>query len=473
MPAGEADAIYALELRVSPKPILDVALDVVVREGKLVLACDNWGGIEHCEREFADVQATDAEQRSLTVTQAGPKWTIDAASGTRVAVRYRLAPSNPDAMTDERTHFYPVISDRYLHFIGHVGLLRPLEASGEAGTERSIRLHWRGFREVGWTTACSLGVGVDLAALRSYEDLAHAIFVAGDYEIYRAKQPSNVVLAIRPHAWRFGADDLLATAVPVVTEERRIFGDMSAPLLITATPTTVDEDSIHGTMLVDSVALFLPKAGRGLPAPLLGLILAHEYFHRWNTLVMRPSEEEGPGLAWFTEGFAEFYMRRVAYRAGRISRHDYLRHLNGALAEYAKSPVRGAPNERVRSEFRSSVEMQRLPYLRGQIVASTVDAELRRRSGGTRSLDDLVRDLAAEVRRTKVGITSASVLERIGDVTDPAFAQWMRGIVVDGNVAELPRDVFAPCLTLKAVAKDAPLELEYQPSGQSACASVL
>lgn len=188
---------------------------------------------------------------------------------------------------------------------------------------------------------------------------------------------------------------------------------------------------------------------------------------------MRPSEDEGAGLAWFTEGFAEFYMRRVAWRAGRISRRDYLWHLNAALAEHARSSVRAAPNERIRSEFHGSADMQRLPYLRGQIVASIVDAELRRRSGGARSLDELVRDLATNVRRTGVGITSASVLGAIGTATDPAFAQTIRGIVIDGKYVELPRDAFVPCLAAKAVAPDVAPELEFQPGGESTCASVL
>jgi hypothetical protein len=106
----------------------------------------------------------------------------------------------------------------------------------------------------------------------------HSVFVAGDYEI--VKPGDDVVLAMRPQTWKFGSADLLATAVPVIREARHLFGDAPSPLLLAATPMAVDADSMSGTMLTDSIALFFPRPGRLLPAPLLGLLIGHEYFHR-------------------------------------------------------------------------------------------------------------------------------------------------------------------------------------------------
>src|SRR5207247_1662509 len=150
---------------------------------------------------------------------------------------------------------------------------------------------------------------------------------------------------------------------------------------------------------------------------------------------MRPSEAEGAGIMWFTEGFAEFYMRRIAYRAGRISGNDYLWHLNRALLEYAKSSVNQIPNSRIFSDFGRTTENSRLPYVRGQMVAILVDAQIRRSSGNLRSLDDLVRALADGVRKTEMGVTTESVLKVIGTATSQEFEARVRRVVLNGEPA--------------------------------------
>ena len=465
-----ADASYVLEFRMSPKPVVHVHITVLAQESHLTFGCDEWGGIEHCENEIANVSAHDSATHALTVQHSGHYWSVDTSPGTRATLDYALAPTRPNAMANESDRFYPVVTDRYLHFIGHTALLAPRESKEHTTPEREIELVWRGFREAGWNVACSFGTESELHVRRSYERFVHSVFVAGDYEIHRTDNAeAPIILVMRPGAWKFGATDFLSTAVPVVSEERKLFRDRATPLVIVASPMLVDADVIDGTMLSDSIDLFLPRAGRLIPNPLLALLLSHEYFHNWDTLVMRPSEDEGAGIMWFTEGFAEFYMRRVAYRAGRISRNDYLFYLNRALLAYAKSPSNREPNERIRSDFWKSPDVNRLPYNRGQIVALVIDAQLRA-AGGALTLDDFVRRLADDARSTNVGVTSESVLKKLGEMTSAAFEAQIRRIVIDGELAIVPPNALAPCALLKG--SDVPM-FEFAPDGQSACAATL
>ncbi len=184
-------------------------------------------------------------------------------------------------------------------------------------------------------------------------------------------------------------------------------------------------------------------------------------------------------------GFAEFYMRRIAYRAGRISRNDYLWHLNRALLENAQSTVRHAPNARIFSEFSTSDEMSRLPYLRGQFVAMLVVGEMRKASAGAKSLDDLVRLLAERVRQTGMGVNTESVLQAIGEATSPTFEQQIRSIVLSGQELTLPPDTLSPCMTLKELRVEEGDGLDHGPmvapafefmqtlTGRNACSSML
>jgi predicted metalloprotease with PDZ domain len=186
---------------------------------------------------------------------------------------------------------------------------------------------------------------------------------------------------------------------------------------------------------------------------------------------------------WFTEGFAEFYMRRIAYRAGRISRNDYLWHLNRALLDYAKSPFRDVSNSTVSTDFWKTPDMDRIPYNRGQIIALIIDAQLRRTSRGAKSLDDLVRALLDDVRTSGHELTTEIVLRKIGLLTSNEFESEIRKTVIDGHLPTIPSDAFGPCLRLNEAVREegeganrralkVP-QFEYVPSGQSACAAVL
>src|SRR5262249_39677873 len=153
-------------------------------------------------------------------------------------------------------------------------------------------------------------------------------------------------------------------------------------------------------------------------------------FHQWDVNVIQPSDNEGAGLTWFSEGFAEFYMRRIAYRAGRITRNDYIAHWNQALSAYFTSPVIAASDERVRAEFHTNPDINRLPYLRGQLVALMIDEHMRARG---KSLDDVMRDLVAAARHSKQNATSESILKAIGAATSPELEAMIRAIVISGE----------------------------------------
>src|SRR5690606_26483519 len=68
---------------------------------------------------------------------------------------------------------------------------------------------------------------------------------------------------------------------------------------------------------------------------------------------------------------------------------------NGMIREYYMLPVRNASNDRIVKDFWSDMNVQRLPYLRGFMFATNLDAEIARTSEGRRSLDDLIRELLA------------------------------------------------------------------------------
>jgi predicted metalloprotease with PDZ domain len=106
--------------------------------------------------------------------------------------------------------------------------------------------------------------------------------------------------------------------------------------------------------------------------------LIHELIH----VCMRA--RSGPGADWIVEGLAEYYSLEILRRSGGISESRY-RKAQRQLAEWGKE----AP--------RLDVERSSGPVTARAVgVLVDIDRDIRRSSGGARSLDDVASALAAD-----------------------------------------------------------------------------
>lgn len=128
-------------------------------------------------------------------------------------------------------------------------------------------------------------------------------------------------------------------------------------------------------------------------------LLAHEMVHAWiNSLSNSMDAPGGLGLSWFGEGLAVHYQRLLPYRAGLISKQAFLDDLNSTAARYYTNALIATHNDQIADGFWRDTRIRVLPYDRGSLYFAKVDAEIRSRSGGKRSLDDIVRRMLAERR---------------------------------------------------------------------------
>jgi len=123
-------------------------------------------------------------------------------------------------------------------------------------------------------------------------------------------------------------------------------------------------------------------------------LLAHEMLHSWvNSLDESMDEAGGLNRSWFGEGLAVHYQRTLPFRAGMISAEDFLKDLNDTAGRYYTNIKIATPNAAIAEGFWRDTRVRVLPYDRGSLYFETVDAQIRARSGGRRSLDDLVRTM--------------------------------------------------------------------------------
>ena len=172
---------------------------------------------------------------------------------------------------------------------------------------------------------------------------------------------------------------------------------------------------------------------------------AHEFFHAWNLMRIRPIEyrtvdynvQPPTSGLWFSEGLTIFYADLLMRRAGvSLSDSTRLQHLQNILTRYVANPG----NSRFSAERVSRVAYNAEPdalgdysvstHLQGEVIGAMLDLIVRDATDGRRTMDDVMRLLFArsEAGQGFVGTDIERAVEDVCtcDVT-PFFDAHVRG----------------------------------------------
>jgi hypothetical protein len=188
------------------------------------------------------------------------------------------------------------------------------------------------------------------------------------------------------------------------------------------------------------VTTFGRPGGPGSDVAELRMTLAHEMFHTFQPYIEDPAGLES---SWFGEGLATFYQRRLPLRFGLISSQQFLKDLNVHAGRYYTSAMATVPNAEVPKRFWADTRIRTLPYDRGMLYFATIDDAVRKKSGGKRSLDDLMLAMLRLERGGRV-LTNAdweAQLER--ELGRGAVAEFRA--FLDGRMPVPASDAFGPC----------------------------
>ncbi|MFT4235788.1 MAG: hypothetical protein QM607_12425 [Microbacterium sp.] len=168
-------------------------------------------------------------------------------------------------------------------------------------------------------------------------------------------------------------------------------------------------------------------------------LLAHEMAHNWPRLDTGHSEG-----AWYTEGTAEYYSHVLPLRAGLLSSAGFAAQLSERIQGYDINPLRSLDNEAAGDAFWADARAQRIPYGRGLRYLIATELQIRRATGGERSLDDVVLDiLAAQRRGERIGVDGW--LERVSALVGED-ARVHYDTMRSGGAIEIPDAVFEGCV---------------------------
>jgi predicted metalloprotease with PDZ domain len=180
----------------------------------------------------------------------------------------------------------------------------------------------------------------------------------------------------------------------------------------------------------------------------LGL-LSHEYFHLWNVKRIRPlalgpfdyQRENYTRALWLSEGVTDYYGGQLLRRAGLISMPEYLEGVATDISTYESTPGRLEQTAESASfdswiKFyrpdENSINSSMSYYLRGGLLGWLLDFEIRSRTGGAKSLDDVMRLLLENYGLPKPGFTDAGLKEAFAKVAGGDLNDFFRRYV-NGN----------------------------------------
>ncbi|MGD0695872.1 MAG: PDZ domain-containing protein [Terriglobia bacterium] len=184
---------------------------------------------------------------------------------------------------------------------------------------------------------------------------------------------------------------------------------------------------------------------------------AHEFFHVWNVKRLRPSalgpfdytRENYTSSLWFAEGITSYYAYVHLLRSGIWSRQDFLRHLADEVRNLEMVPGRrlmSAESSSFHAWFYDRApQMQETNfanatisyYNKGALLGMLLDLEIRSRTHGQKSLDDVMRSLyhsfyeapAATDYGPGRGYQESDLLEALNAISGSDFASFFERYV--------------------------------------------
>jgi predicted metalloprotease with PDZ domain len=169
-------------------------------------------------------------------------------------------------------------------------------------------------------------------------------------------------------------------------------------------------------------------------------LVSHEYFHVWNGKRLRPFElgpfdyehENYTPSLWVVEGITSYYQHIMLLRAGFSDPKAYLRTLSSQIRGVESIPGRLEQSLRDSSfdawikgyrPDENSANTRQSYYSSGSVAAALLDAEIRRLSNGTKSLDDLMHAAYAKYSGEH-GYTEEEFITLASETAGADLAPW-------------------------------------------------
>lgn len=177
-------------------------------------------------------------------------------------------------------------------------------------------------------------------------------------------------------------------------------------------------------------------------------LVSHEFFHLWNVKRIRPdalgpfdyTDENYTKVLWVAEGITDYYADLILRRAGLITENEFLTATARAIQTLQNTPGRLVQSVEESSfdtwikfyrQDENSINSQVSYYDKGAILGLLLDLEIRKRTNGAKSLDDVMRYLNNEFAKKNRNYGPEDFQKAceliVGSSLDEFFRRFVRG----------------------------------------------
>ena len=163
--------------------------------------------------------------------------------------------------------------------------------------------------------------------------------------------------------------------------------------------------------------------GHSFAGPIGGLFeeVAHEYFHAWNLMDVKPQERVGlrykfappTGVLWWNEGATIYFSDLLVRGAGLpMSESGRVKHLETAITRYFSSPgyvsLSAEQASRGDTDPLAMGELFASTHLQGELLATVLDIKIQNETARRRDLTDVMRALSKRFDSSR-GIANSDI----------------------------------------------------------------
>ncbi|HVL40067.1 MAG TPA: hypothetical protein VM328_11815 [Fimbriimonadaceae bacterium] len=399
---------------------LAIEMHIPVRGDTISVQIPNWAPgsyrlVDHFEA-VKNVAAQDEAGRVLTVDHPDANtWTVSAAGSKSVVLRYDLSIA-------PRGRFPSQPEQEILHYSGPSTYLYVVDRK-----EEPCILQFRAPSD--WLIA----VGLDEARERN-------TFLASDYDVladnpvtlgkflrdeYRVHGKPHIIALRGPAMHEVDRKRLIELCRNVTETQAAFFGGLPYNKYVWHFSVNDAVDGAGGLEHLTSTQMTI-ASGLG---PRVISVLSHEFFHLWNVKRIR-SKPLGPfdylvlpktGALWWLEGVTDYYADVLLVRGGLQTHEQFfgeiVNNVRGVRSNPARlevSPYEASYRVGEAANGRGNSNGYRVSYYNtGWVLGLVLDLEMRARTGGRRSLDDVMLALWHLTRDGKPGFEEEEIRRQL------------------------------------------------------------
>ncbi len=294
----------------------------------------------------------------------------------------------------------------------------------------------------GWAFASNLQNLAEMGGTAG--DIPKTILMGGsDVHVETIQTPHTRLRIASAGRFDFTLAEFNDRVTRIIATEQAFWNDGQPDFLVTLAPMEPGHLSIHGEAMNGAFAnIAVPDA----PLQNITFNLAHEYFHSWNMRKLGQFDAGNPALSyWFSEGFTDYYGRKLALKGGVVSLDQFVADWNAALNRYNASKHKLAPNSDLGAHYGADENWTKAIYDRGAVLAVYLNAEWRPRGVTLDHFMHGLRDRVAADPTFGAKPLDARV-ETIAAALGVSANDELARFIEKGEAITLPADAFGGCV---------------------------